>query len=106
MPPQILVVEDEEPLLELLRYNLEKAGYAVETIANGDCAEARLKETVPDLLVLDWMLPGLSGIELCRRLRHAVATKNLPIIMLTTRGEESGRVGRFHTGSDDYVTQP
>jgi two-component system, OmpR family, phosphate regulon response regulator PhoB len=83
MPPHILVVEDEEPLLELLRYNLEKAGYVVETIANGDCAEARLKETVADLLVLDWMLPGLSGIELCRRLRQAVATKNLPIIILT-----------------------
>jgi len=106
MPPHILVVEDEEPLLELLRYNFEKAGYAVETIADGDCAEARLKETVPDLLVLDWMLPGLSGIELCRRLRQAVATKNLPIIMLTARGEECDRVRGFETGADDYVTKP
>jgi two-component system, OmpR family, phosphate regulon response regulator PhoB len=106
MPPHILVVEDEEPLLELLRYNLEKAGYAVETIAKGDCAEVRLKETVPDLLVLDWMLPGLSGIELCRRLRQAVATKNLPLIMLTARGEECDRVRGFETGADDYVTKP
>ena len=106
MPPHILVVEDEEPLLELLRYNFEKAGYAVETIAHGDQAEARLKETVPDLLVLDWMLPGLSGIELCRRLRQAVATKNLPVIMLTARGEESDRVRGLETGADDYVTKP
>jgi two-component system phosphate regulon response regulator PhoB len=106
MPPHILVVEDEEPLLELLRYNFEKAGYGVETIANGDAAESRLKEIVPDLLVLDWMLPGLSGIELCRRLRQAVVTKNLPIIMLTARGEESDRVRGFETGADDYVTKP
>jgi two-component system, OmpR family, phosphate regulon response regulator PhoB len=106
MSPHILVVEDEEPLLELVRYNFEKAGYAVETLANGDHAEVRLKETVPDLLVLDWMLPGLSGIELCRRLRQAVATKNLPIIMLTARGEESDRVRGFETGADDYVTKP
>src|SRR5581483_623022 len=106
MPPHILVVEDEESLLELLRYNFEKAGYAVETIADGDQAEARLKESVPDLLVLDWMLPGLSGIELCRRLRQAVSTKNLPIIMLTARGEEADRVRGFETGADDYVVKP
>jgi len=106
MPPHILVVEDEEPLLELLRYNFERAGYAVETIANGDLAEARLKETVPDLLVLDWMLPGLSGIELCRRLRQGAATQNLPIILLTARGEESDRVRGLETGADDYVVKP
>jgi two-component system phosphate regulon response regulator PhoB len=106
MSPHILVVEDEEPLLELLRYNFEKAGYAVETIADGDQAGTRLKETVPDLLVLDWMLPGLSGIELCRRLRQTAATQNLPIIMLTARGEESDRVRGFETGADDYVVKP
>jgi two-component system, OmpR family, phosphate regulon response regulator PhoB len=106
MPPHILVVEDEEPLLELLRYNFEKAGYAVEAIASGDHAESRLRETVPDLLVLDWMLPGLSGIELCRRLRQTGATQNLPIIMLTARGEESDRVRGFETGADDYVVKP
>ena len=78
----------------------------METIAEGGCAEVRLKETVPDLLVPDWMLPGLSGIELCRRLRQAVATKNLPIIMLTARGEECDRARGFETGADDYVTKP
>ena len=106
MSPRILIVEDEEPLLELLRYNFEKAGYAVEAIANGDQAAARLKETVPDLLVLDWMLPGLSGIELCRRLRQANSTRSLPIIILTARGEESDRVRGLDTGADDYVVKP
>ena len=78
MPPHIMVVEDEEALLELLRYNFETAGYHVETIADGEQAEARLKEAVPDLLVLDWMLPGLSGIELCRRLRQSVTPRTFP----------------------------
>ena len=106
MKPNLVVVEDEEPLLELLRYNLEKAGYAVETLAHGDQAAARLEEVVPDLLVLDWMLPGLSGIELCRRLRQMRPTKSLPIIMLTARSEELDRVRGFDTGADDYVVKP
>jgi two-component system phosphate regulon response regulator PhoB len=106
MSPRILVVEDEETLLELLRYNFEKAGYIVEAIAYGDHAEARLKEIVPDLLVLDWMLPGLSGIELCRRLRQASATRSLPIIFLTARGEETDKVRGLDTGADDYVVKP
>ena len=106
MSPRIMIVEDEEPLLEMLRYNFQKANYAVETIAHGDLAETRLKETVPDLLVLDWMLPGLSGIELCRRLRQVKATQSLPIILLTARGEESDRVRGFETGADDYVVKP
>jgi len=106
MPPRILVVEDEEPLLELLRYNFEQAGYLVEAIARGDAAEARLKEIVPDLLVLDWMLPGLSGMELCRRLRLADSTRGLPIIFLTARGEETDKVRGFETGADDYVVKP
>jgi two-component system, OmpR family, phosphate regulon response regulator PhoB len=106
MSPRILIVEDEETLLELLRYNFEKTGYAVEVIANGDQAAARLKEAVPDLLVLDWMLPGLSGIELCRRLRQANTTRSLPIIILTARGEESDRVRGLDTGADDYVVKP
>src|SRR5262245_31272490 len=106
MSPRILIVEDEETLLELLRYNFEKAGYAVEVIANGDKAAARLEGTVPDLLVLDWMLPGLSGIELCRRLRKAISTRSLPIIMLTARSEEADRVRGFDTGADDYVVKP
>src|SRR2546423_12227896 len=82
------------------------ADYAVETIAHGDLAETRLKETVPDLLVLDWMLPGLSGIELCRGLRQGKATQNPPIIMLTARGEEADRGRGLQTGADDYVVKP
>jgi two-component system phosphate regulon response regulator PhoB len=85
--PKILVVEDEEPLCVLLRYNLEAEGYQVETIMRGDEAEIRLRENVPDLLVLDWMLPGISGIEICRRWRITPETELLPFIMLTARGE-------------------
>ena len=92
MQPKIAVVEDEEALSVLLRYNLEAEGYEVETILRGDEAEIRLQERVPDLLILDWMLPGVSGIELCRRLRVRPETERLPIIMLTARGEESERV--------------
>jgi two-component system, OmpR family, phosphate regulon response regulator PhoB len=103
---QVMIVEDEEALSLLLRYNFEAEGYLVETIARGDEAEARLRETLPDLLVLDWMLPGLSGIELCRRLRQRGDTENLPIIMLTARGEESERVRGLATGADDYVVKP
>jgi two-component system phosphate regulon response regulator PhoB len=106
MNPSLLIVEDEEALTLLLRYNLEAAGYEVETIARGDDAETRLKERVPDLVILDWMLPGLSGIELCRRLRARPDTRQLPIIMLTARGEESERVRGFETGADDYIVKP
>ena len=83
MAAHILIVEDEEALTLLLRYNLEAEGYAVETVSRGDEAETKLKEAVPDLVVLDWMLPGVSGIELCRRLRARPETRKLPIIMLT-----------------------
>jgi two-component system, OmpR family, phosphate regulon response regulator PhoB len=106
MPPRILIAEDEEPLLELLRYNFEKAGYTVEALANGDHAGARLKEVVPDMAVLDWMLPGLSGIELCRRLRQSPATKRLPMIMLSARTDELDRLRGFEVGADDYVVKP
>jgi two-component system, OmpR family, phosphate regulon response regulator PhoB len=106
MSASILVVEDEEPLTLLLRYNLEAEGYEVETVARGDDADTRLREYVPDLVVLDWMLPGLSGIELCRRLRARPETKALPIIMLTARGEESERVRGLSTGADDYIVKP
>jgi two-component system phosphate regulon response regulator PhoB len=102
----ILIVEDEEPLSLLLRYNLEADGYDVETVARGDEADTRLRERLPDLVVLDWMLPGLSGIELCRRLRARPETKSLPIIMLTARGEESERVRGLATGADDYIVKP
>src|ERR1044072_4606982 len=98
MGARILIVEDEEPLAMLLRYNLEAESYDVETIARGDRADMRLPEAPPDLVVLDWMLPGLSGIELCRRLRTRPETKALPIIMLTARGEESERIRGLATG--------
>lgn len=106
MGPRILIVEDEEPLTMLLRYNLEAQGYTVETSARGDEAEIKLAENPPDLVVLDWMLPGLSGIELCRRLRVRPATARLPIIMLTARGEEGERVRGLATGADDYMVKP
>src|SRR5262252_7407998 len=106
MSPHILIVEDEEPLTMLLRYNLEAAGYTVETAGRGDEAELKLSENLPDLVVLDWMLPGLSGIELCRRLRARPATARLPIIMLTARGEEGERVRGLATGADDYIVKP
>ena len=106
MSARILIVEDEEPLTLLLRYNLEAEGYEVETAARGDEADTRLKESSPDLVVLDWMLPGLSGIELCRRLRARPETRQLPIIMLTARGEESERVRGLATGADDYIVKP
>lgn len=103
---RVLIVEDEEPLALLLRYNLEAEGYAVETVSRGDEAEIRLREAVPDLLLLDWMLPGISGIELCRRLRARPQTDQLPIIMLTARGEETERIRGLSTGADDYVVKP
>jgi len=106
MNPRILIVEDEEDLTLLLRYNLEAAGYEVETVARGDEADVRFKERTPDLVILDWMLPGLSGIEICRRLRARPDTKALPIIMLTARGEESERVRGLSTGADDYIVKP
>ena len=106
MNASILIVEDEEALTLLLRYNLETQGYEVETIARGDEADTRLKEGTPDLVILDWMLPGLSGIELCRRLRARPETRQLPIIMLTARGEESERVRGLSTGADDYIVKP
>ncbi|WMS44202.1 phosphate regulon transcriptional regulator PhoB [Acuticoccus sp. MNP-M23] len=104
--PRIMIVEDEEPLVLLLRYNLEAEGYAVDSCSRGDEAEMRLLEQPPDLLVLDWMLPGLSGIELCRRIRSRPQTEHLPIVMLTARGEETERVRGLATGADDYVTKP
>jgi len=106
MAARILIVEDEAPLTELLRYNLEAAGYQVEVVARGDEADLRLREDVPDLAILDWMLPGLSGIELTRRLRMRPETARLPVVILTARGEEAERVRGLATGADDYVVKP
>jgi two-component system phosphate regulon response regulator PhoB len=103
---RILIVEDEEPLTLLLRYNLEAEGYEVDAAGRGDDADLRLKESPPDLAVIDWMLPGLSGIELIRRLRAREETKQLPIIMLTARGEEAERIRGLATGADDYIVKP
>src|SRR5262244_2997863 len=106
MTAHILIVEDEEPLSLLLRYNLEAEGYEVDAAVRGDDADLRLRESPPDLAVIDWMLPGLSGIELIRRLRAKPETRRLPIIMLTARGEEGERVRGLATGADDYIVKP
>lgn len=106
MTPTVMIVEDESSLGLLLRYNLEAEGFRVEVIASGDEAEIRLREALPDLLLLDWMLPGVSGIELCRRLRMRPEAQGLPIIMLTARGEEAERIRGLKTGADDYVVKP
>jgi len=104
--PRVMIVEDEEPLVLLLRYNLEADGFDVESCGRGDEAELRLIEDLPDLLILDWMLPGLSGIELCRRIRSRPQSEHLPIVMLTARGEEPERIRGLATGADDYVVKP
>jgi len=106
MTARILIIEDEEPLTLLLRYNLEAEGYEVDTTARGDEGDLKLKESAPDLAVIDWMLPGLSGIELIRRLRTRPETRQLPVIMLTARGEEGERVRGLATGADDYIVKP
>ena len=104
--PRILVVEDEPALALLLSYNLEAEGFQVEQVERGDEAELRLAEASPDLVILDWMLPGISGLEICRRLRAREATRTLPVIMLTARGEEQERVRGLSVGADDYVVKP
>jgi two-component system phosphate regulon response regulator PhoB len=106
MGPRVLIVEDEEPLTLLLRYNLEAEGYEVDSVSRGDEAEIRLREQIPDIVLLDWMLPGLSGIELCRRIRVRPETERLPVIMLTARGEEGDRIRGLSTGADDYIVKP
>lgn len=104
--PYVLIVEDEAPLVTLLRYNLEKQGFRVEDAGDGGEALTRITEAPPDLLLLDWMLPTMSGIELCRQLRRRPATRALPIIMLTARAEEQDAVRGLDTGADDYITKP
>jgi two-component system phosphate regulon response regulator PhoB len=106
MTAKILVVEDEEPLALLLRYNLEAEGFKVRVAYRGDEAELAVSEDTPDLIILDWMLPGLSGLELCRRWRTTRASRNIPILFLTARGEEADRIRGLTTGADDYVVKP
>lgn len=106
MKPYIIIAEDEDALSTLLNYNLEKEGYEVGVANDGDEALMMIKERQPDLLVCDWMMPKVSGIEVCRRLRQQSATRNLPIVMLTARSEESDRIRGLDTGADDYVVKP
>ena len=106
MTPHILVAEDEDSLATLLNYNLEKEGYAVAVAADGEDALMMIDEKLPDLILLDWMLPKVSGIEVCRRLRARTETRNIPIIMLTARGEETDRIRGLDTGADDYIVKP
>jgi two-component system phosphate regulon response regulator PhoB len=106
MTAKILIVEDEAPLAEMLRYNLEAEGFIVSQAESGEEAEIILAEERPDLVVLDWMLPAVSGIELCRRIRSKPDTRTVPILMLTARGEESDRIRGLATGADDYVVKP
>jgi two-component system, OmpR family, phosphate regulon response regulator PhoB len=104
--PYILVMEDEDALATLLSYNLEKEGYRVVVASDGEEGMLQIEERLPDLVLLDWMLPKLSGIEVCRRIRGKSETRNMPIIMLTARGEESDRIRGLDTGADDYLTKP
>jgi two-component system phosphate regulon response regulator PhoB len=104
--PRILLVEDESDLALLLAYNLEAEGYGVESVERGDEVELRLAENPPDLVILDWMLPGVSGVEICSRLRARENTRTLPVIMVTARGEEAERVRGLSVGADDYVVKP
>jgi two-component system, OmpR family, phosphate regulon response regulator PhoB len=104
--PRLLLVEDDSNLTELIRYNLEREGFIVEATTDGEEALVMAAEKKPDLVILDWMIPNLSGIEVCRRLRRQPDTGNLPILMLTARAEESDRIRGLETGADDYITKP
>jgi two-component system, OmpR family, phosphate regulon response regulator PhoB len=106
MTARVLIVEDEAPLAEMLRYNLEAEGFRVSHAETGEEAEIMVAEERPDLVLLDWMLPQVSGIELCRRLRTKPETRAIPIVMLTARGEEGDRIRGLSTGADDYVVKP
>jgi two-component system, OmpR family, phosphate regulon response regulator PhoB len=104
--PLVLVVEDEAALVTMLRYNLEKQGFRVEEAADGQEALTRIAETQPDLVLLDWMLPVMSGLEVCRQIRRRPATRDLPVIIVTARAEDQDAVRGFNTGADDYITKP
>lgn len=106
MTAKVLIVEDEAALAEMLRYNFEAEGFRVAQAGDGEEAELLVSEDRPDLIILDWMLPGVSGIEICRRLRARMDTKTVPILMLTARGEEGDRIRGLATGADDYVVKP
>ena len=106
MKPYVMIAEDDKAVAELLRYNLEREGYDTSVAPDGDEAMILLDERAPDLVLLDWMLPKVPGIEVCRRIRSKPDTANLPVIMLTARSEEADRIRGLDTGADDYVTKP
>jgi two-component system phosphate regulon response regulator PhoB len=106
MKPLVLIVEDEAPLVTMLRYNLEREGFAVDAAADGEAALLRIAERKPDAVLLDWMLPLVSGLEVCRQIRRSRATRTVPVIMLTARGEEADRIRGLDSGADDYVVKP
>ena len=103
---RVLIVEDEEALIEPLKYNFTKEGYIVDTALDGEIALDKIFNKPPELILLDWMLPKISGIDLCKRIRNNKETKNIPIIILTARGEENDRIQGLEMGADDYVTKP
>ncbi|HEX4113699.1 MAG TPA: phosphate regulon transcriptional regulator PhoB [Stellaceae bacterium] len=104
--PNVLVVEDEAPLVTLLRYNLEREGFAVTEAHDGEEALLQLREAAPDAVLLDWMLPRVSGLEVCRQIRRVPAWRDLPVLILTARGEEGDRVRGLDSGADDYIVKP
>ena len=104
--PALLLVEDDRALADLLMWHFDREGYDIVRTADGDEALLLAEERIPDLVILDWMIEGVSGIEVCRRLRRRPATAHVPIIMLTARGEETDRIRGLETGADDYVTKP
>ena len=106
MKLKMLIVEDEEALLDLLKFNFNKEGYKIDTATDGETALEKILYKPPDIIILDWMLPKLSGIELCRRIRKNKEQKNIPIIMLTAKGEEEDKLRGLETGADDYITKP
>ena len=103
---RLLLVEDDRPLADLVIFHFERAGYAVTRTGDGEEALLLVEEVEPDVIILDWMIEGISGLEVCRRLRRRPATANIPVVMLTARGEESDRIRGLDTGADDYVTKP
>jgi len=106
MKPMVLIVEDEAPLVTLLKYNLEKEGFAVCSAGDGEEALLQIAENKPDAVLLDWMLPLVSGLEVCRQIRRSPSSRSLPIILLTARGEDADRVRGLDSGADDYIVKP
>ena len=106
MSATILVVEDEKPISTLIQYNLEKEGFKVHTYETGEEGFDQIKKSLPDLVLLDWMLPDLSGIDICKQIKKDAKLKSIPIIMLTAKSEEADKIRGFETGADDYVTKP